>query len=260
MGSISPTSAYPFPFPKGPLQPTDHYTPLSALYQNGIPPQTPLDHAIIRHALGLMGQIRNLPQDERYIRYLGVYPGFQNGQQALRVIQDKAIQVEFGDMGNSPAHAQWISEQNKIVINQRYKGDTRLDTLYAISEAIYHEAGHAAGNGDGNSSVQEELNCLALNTLAYRYHVATHPSYSQSATNNPLLSNGVALYPKLFFAPDPQKQALINRVVEKYGDLPLESPGHTTPPASQFMPIPLAYRVKQQFLQQQNPPRFSYHA
>lgn len=234
--------------------------PLNAFNQSRITPQTPLDQAIIRYALVLLGQIRNLPQDENYMRCLGVYPGFQNGQQALRVIQDKGIQVEFGDMGNSPAHAQWISAQNKIMINQRYKGDTSLDTLYAISEAIYHEAGHAAGNGDANSSVQEELNCLGLNTLAYRYHAATNSNYAQSVSNNPLLSNGVALYPKLFFAPDPQKQGLINRVVEKYGDLPLESPGHITPPANPLMPLPLAYRVKQQFLQQQNLPQFSYHA
>jgi hypothetical protein len=260
MGSIPPTPGHPFPSTRVPLQPNGVYTYLSAFHQNGITPQTPLDQAIIRHALGLMAQIHNLPKDENYMRYLGVHPGFQNGKQALMVIQSKGIQVEFGEMGNSPAHAQWISAQNKIVINQRYRGDTNPDTLYAISEAIYHEAGHAAGNGDGESSVQEELNCLGLNTLAYRYHAATDPNYAQSASTNPLLSNGVALYPKLFFDADPQKKALIKRVVEKYGDLPLESPGHQASPASPMIPLPLAYRVKQQFLQQQNPQRFSYHA
>lgn len=212
--------------------------------------QTPQDQAIIQQALNLLGQIRNLPQDEAYIRHLGVNPGFRNGQDAMQVIRNKGIRVEFGDMGDSPAHAQWMSDQNLIMINQRYRGDSSDPaTLRAISEAIYHEAGHAAGNGDGESSVQEELNCLALNTLAHRYHAATVPGYASNISNNRLLSDGVALYAKLFFDPDPQKQALVNRVVEKYGDLPLTSPGHEVPTIS-TQPWPLAYRVKQQYNQQ----------
>lgn len=225
------------------------FTPLSAYNASALVQQSPLDRAIIQQALFQLGQIRNLPQDEQYIRQLGVNPGFQNGQQALQVIQGKGIRVEFGDMGDSPAHAQWMSDQNLIMINQRYRGDTSPDTLYAISEAIYHEAGHAAGNGDDESSVQEELNCLALNTLAHRYHTATDPSYARNTSTNRLLSDGVALYPKLFFDPDPQKQALVNRVVEKYGDLPLTSPGHDVPAIS-TQPWPMAQRVKSQFDQQ----------
>ncbi|WP_373532922.1 hypothetical protein [Vampirovibrio sp.] len=247
MGSLSFTPVYPFPSASGAFQATNR-TP--SLYQNPFAPPPPSDQAIIRHALGLLGQIKNLPQDEQYMRHLGVYPGFQNGQQALGVIQSKGIQVEFGDMGDSPAHAQWISDENKIMINQRYKGDSSPATLYAISEAIYHEAGHAAGNGDGESSIQEELNCLGLNTLAYRYHAATDPGYAQSALNNRLLSDGVALYPKLFFDPDPSKKALIQRVVQKYGDLPLSSPGHPVP----LSPMPLASRVKYQYQQQTQRP------
>lgn len=252
MGSVYPPVSYPFPPAKTLAQwmaPSAAPSHLSAFNSIGQTWQTPEDQAIIGRALSLLGQIRNLPQDEAYINRLGIYPGFRNGQQALQVIQSKGIQVEFGDMGDSPAHAQWISDQNKIMINQRYKGDTSPATLYAISEAIYHEAGHAAGNGDGESSVQEELNCLALNTLAYRYHAASDPAYAQSSSTNRLLADGVALYPKLFFDPDPQKKALVNRVVEKYGDLPLSSPGHDASPST-MQGWPMAYRVKQQYNQQ----------
>lgn len=290
MGSIASLYQPPVPMyqPQRAMYPAQaaQVNPLSAYTTSTPVQQSPLDKAIIGQALGLLGQIHNLPQDELYIRQLGVNPVFQNGQQARQVIQSKGIRVEFGDMGDSPAHAQWMADQNLIMINQRYKGDTSPATLYAISEAIYHEAGHAAGNGDDNSSVQEELNCLALNTLAHRYHTAIDPNYARNVSSNRLLADGVALYPQLFFDADPQKQALVNRMVEKYGDLDLTSPGHEVPTIS-TQPWPLAQRIKTQFNQQSpfkpsphlplpvkppftltmqgqqpasNPPRFSYQA
>lgn len=211
--------------------------------------QSGQDQAIIQQALSLLGQIQNLPDDERYMRHLGLNPPFKNGADALRLIQEKGIQVEFGDMGDSPAHAQWIPERNLIMINQRYRGDNSKATLYAISEAIYHEAGHAFGNGDGNSSIQEEMNCLALNTLGNRYHAASDPEYAKMASSSPLIADGVALYSRLFFDPDPYKKGLINRVVQKYGDLPMWSPGHNVPPApgaKDAWVLPMAYRVAAQ--------------
>ena len=247
--------------------------PLSAHTEAGQIVQTPLDSFIIDRALTLVGQIRNLPQDEAYIRSLGVNPVFQNGQQARRVIDSKGIRVEFGDMGDSPAHAQWIADQNLIMINRQYRGDCSPTTLCAIAEAIYHEAGHAAklvnvpgsagtvfnqsltGNnpadvGDDLSSIQEELDCLALNTLAHRYHEAIYPQYAQNVSSSRLLSDGVALYAKLFFDPDPEKKALVKRVAEKYGDLAMESPGHPIPVLANT--IPLAQRVAQ-YVRQTNP-------
>lgn len=233
--------------------------PLSAYNQAGSVVQTSQDQAILQQALTLLGQVRHLPGDDEYLKRMGVYPVFQNGQQALQLIQQKGIRVEFGDMGDSPAHAQWIAEQNRIMINQRYRGDSSPATLYAISEALYHEAGHAAGNGDDQSSIQEELNCLALNTLAHRFHRVINPYYGQSVAHSPLLSDGVALYAQLFFDPDPQKRALIRRVVQKYGDLPLESPGHPVPrllsvPRSTGpinTPAPLAQQIKTAYWLQQ---------
>lgn len=226
--------------------------------------QSPQDQATLQQALNLLGNIQNLPGDESYMKQLGIHIIFRNGQEALNLIRAKGIKVEFGDMGDSAAHAQWIADKKLIMINQRYRGDNSPATQYAISEAIYHEAGHAAklvqhpitkltGNlsvvssnpndvGDDTSSIQEELDCLALNTLAYRYHTAIDPAYAQTISSSRLLSDGVALYTKLFFDPDPKKQALIQRVVEKYGDLPLSSPGHE-PPAFMGQNQPIAYQV-----------------
>ncbi|HEY9686378.1 MAG TPA: hypothetical protein V6C52_05325 [Coleofasciculaceae cyanobacterium] len=217
-------------------------SPLGAWNESGQLQQTPLDRAIIGQALNLVGQIRNLPLDEAYVRHMGINPPFQGGWQALKVILDKNIRVEFGDMGDSPAHAQWVAADNLIMINQRYRGDTSPPTLKAISEAIYHEAGHAKDNDD-QSSIQEELECLSLNTLAHRYHEANDPSYAQTASSSRLISDGVAIYSKLFFDTDPFKQALVNRVITKYGDLPMWSPGHPVPPPTH--PWPMAYRVAQ---------------
>jgi hypothetical protein len=203
------------------------------------------DQRILSQALNLLGQIQFFPADLQYMYHMGLRPPFSNGAQALQLIQTKGVRVEFGDMGDSTAHAQWIQEQNLIMINQKYRGDASKETLYAVSEAICHEAGHAAGNGDNQSSIQEELNCLALNTLAHRFHKATDPAYAMSTSTSPLIANGVALYDRLFFDTDPNKQALVNRVVQKYGDLPLWSPGHDVPPATTY-PLPMAYRVAAQ--------------
>lgn len=183
-------------------------------------------------ALGVLAQTRNLPQDEAYLESQGITVLFRSGQEALELIRQRQTSVEFGDTGDPSAHAIWLKEQNKMIINQRYRGDMSRPVQYAIAEAIYHEAGHATRMGDNQSSIQEELNCLALNTLAYRSHVAMDPWYPQATANGPLkalFENGVALYAKLFFDPDPMKRALVSRVIEKYGSLPPESPDHRIP-------------------------------
>jgi hypothetical protein len=240
---ITPTQGLPQP----PTAPTNPNTPLSAFTDAGLLPQTPQDKAIINQALNRLQQIQNPPQQVAELLKLGVVPLFASGQDAMNVIRNKGIRVEFGDMGDSPAHAQWIPENNMIMINAQYRGDQSPSTLYAISEAIYHEAGHAAFGGDGESSIQEELNCLGLNSLAHQYHTDKDPAYAQSSSSSPLIANGVALYARLFFEdPDPKKQALINRVVQKYGDLPLESPNHMVP--WHLTPNPIAPQIQAQKL------------
>jgi hypothetical protein len=196
---------------------------------------------VIQQALTYMSQIQNLPQDEWELTQMGVNLIFHSGQEAMELIKQKNIRVEFGDMGDSLAHAQWIRDENLIMINQKYKNDTSWVNLFAISEAIYHEAGHAARNGDDRSSLQEEIDCLALNTLAYRYHAYTTPAYAKAASTSRLIADGVALYARLFFDPDPCKKALVNRIIEKYGVLPPDSPDHPIPVG--IYQVPLADRV-----------------
>lgn len=198
----------------------------------------------IYHALIELGQIQNPPWADTYLRSIGVDVLFKNGMEALNLITSKGIRVDFGDMGNSKAHAQWLKDENLIMINQRYQGDTSKATLYAISEAIYHEAGHATRNGDNQASIQEEINCLGMNTLGYLYHVMTDADYAATNSNSRLIQDGVALYAKLFFDPDPNKLALIGRVIEKYGYLPAHTPDHPIP----VLPgkVPLTYLVLEQ--------------
>lgn len=183
--------------------------------------------AEIYHALILLGQIRHKPGDEAHMQNLGVDLLFRNGEEALKVILDNGIKVEFGDMGDTKAHAQWLRDDKLIMINQKYKGRLSKDTLYAISEAIYHEAGHATRLGDNRASIQEEINCLALNTLAHRYHSFIDKDYQNSHSNSRLITDGVALYARLFFSDD--LEPLVNRIVEKYGSLPPETPDHNIP-------------------------------
>jgi hypothetical protein len=187
---------------------------------------------VIIEALRILEQTTNLPQDEAYLESIGINIIFHTGREALEVIQRLNASVEFGDTGDPNAHAIWSKEENKMIINQNYRGNMSMPVLYAIAESIYHEAGHAARLGDNQSSIQEELDCLALNTLAYRSHVANDPRYVSATSSGPLrqlFENGVALYPRLFFDPDPHKRALVNRVIEKYGMLPPDSPDHTIP-------------------------------
>lgn len=245
----------------------------------GFPSANPIvnpksDQAILGQALNLLGSIRHIPQEEAYLRHLGLSPCFRNGQEALQMIKNNQINVVFGDMGDSLAHAQWMADQRTIMVNQKYRGDNSPATLYAISEALYHEAGHAAnvvtdpvtgqphnlsvgGNGptsigDDESSIQEELDCMALNSLAHGYHEAIDPAYAKAASTSRLLHDGVQLYYRyLLQDPDPFKNAIINRMVNKYGDQPLSSPGHEPPRSMEpYTPMPLANRIAMKVQQQ----------
>ncbi len=230
-------------------------SPINPIKNYGNIEQTSFDHAIIAAALVHLAGITNAPADVACLHSMGVFPPFRSGREALWLIQSRGIRVEFGDMGDSPAHAQWEQDKHQITLNARYRGDTSSATLYALSEAIYHEAGHASGNGDNKSSIQEELNCLGLNALGYRCHITRDPAYAAVASTSPLIANGVALYSRLFFTdPDPARNALINRVIEKYGDLPLSSPGHPVPLNPNAMAIRIARRLQEQKQANDSPP------
>lgn len=186
----------------------------------------------IAAALYVLEQTVNLPRDEALLKAQGVNILFRNGREALERMRQLGVRVEFGDTGDPKAHAVWIQPENRIVINHQYRGTMSLPVHYAIAAAIYHEAGHITGNADDESSIQEEIDCLALNAMAYRAHVVRNPEYAKAVTRAPyrrLFDDGVALYARLFFDADPLKRTLVNRIIEKYGMLAPESPGHRIP-------------------------------
>ena len=186
---------------------------------------------VILEALNKLREVRYLPGDAEYIRNMGLKTIYNNGQEAINMLISKNLKVEFGQVSDPAIHAQWINSENKVIINEKYKDTKDPAVIMAISEAIFHELGHAK-DGDELSSIQEELECLALNTLAYRYHRAYYPDAFKSAANADIINNGVSLYEKLFFDPDIEKKGLVNRVIDKYGSLPLESPNHSLPIAA----------------------------
>ncbi|MCA9840721.1 MAG: hypothetical protein KC475_01275 [Cyanobacteria bacterium HKST-UBA03] len=253
-----PSMARPMPQPKPAYIP---FSPTGPVAQ----PDPPFKLDGIRVAdpeliesLYILSKTENLPRDEAYLRSLGVNIMFHNGRQAIDVLRKRGVSIIFSDMGDSTAHAEWVSDMNLIKINQRYKDDRSLPTLYALSEAIFHEAGHAAHRGDARSSIQEDVDCLALNAMAYRAHVAQTPAYPYFRPKGrlkPLFDNGVARYAQLFFnwdpynpptyqGSDPTLENLVHRIADKYGDLPPENPDHPIP----ILPYghPLALRICQE--------------
>jgi hypothetical protein len=207
--------------------PSLHHTTKDTFAPQPVAPAPPVTPPEITKALGVLKGIQPLDGLSDYAASLGIDPIFNNGAEALKLIQDNNITVAFGDMGDTTAHAQWISDQNLIMINQKYQGNTSPSMIYALSEAIFHEAGHAARSGDNQSSIQEETNCLFLNAWANLFHQQQDPNYANTTQQSELLSNGVALYSQLFFKdPDPKKAALVRRIALKYGVLPMASPDH----------------------------------
>ncbi len=179
----------------------------------------------LNDAMNELEKIHFSQNDIKYMQSLGVDVKFNNGKEIADFIKKNKIKVEFDKMGSKAAHAQWVKANNKITINHKYKNTTNPLLIVAISEAICHEGGHAK-DGDDISSIKEEFDCLALNTLANRYHQRAYPNLFKENSEADILKNGVNLYTELFFAPDQNKERLVNRIINKYGDLPLTSPNH----------------------------------
>ncbi|MEI7474652.1 MAG: hypothetical protein WCK67_07715 [bacterium] len=188
----------------------------------------------IREALEKLREVKFLPGDLDYLNSMGVNTVYKSGEEAVKTIIERGIKVEFAPVDSPKAHAQWDCENNRIVINDKYKDTKDPAVILAISEAMFHEAGHAKDN-DGISSIQEEIDCLALNTLAFRYHLSKYQKVFDNAQDAAIINDGVALYARLYFDKDPNKQALVNRVLDKYGDLPFTSPNHSIPSNSLLM-------------------------
>ena len=160
--------------------------------------------------------------DVKKVKRYGVVPSFRDGAEAVDYARKQGISVVFGPILFYDVHAQWINKTKTVVINDRYQDTRDAADIYAISAALLHELSHAK-DGDGESSIQEEINCLGMNALAFSAFRRKNPRVFDGA-QSPIIKDGVELYSNLFMGDD--ENALINRIRLKYGDLPLESPGH----------------------------------
>ena len=177
-----------------------------------------------------MNELKNMEfakNDVKYVKKLGAKPPFKNGRQAYNFIKNNNIQVKFMQLPSNDVHAQWDSSNRTIKINETYQNTKSKAVKLAIAEAILHEAGHAK-DLDGASSIQEEINCLALNSMAHRTLNEKDPGIFEANDAN-ILKNGVNLYSSIYFAND--LTGLVNKIRKSYGHLPVGDEKH---PASDF--------------------------
>ena len=157
--------------------------------------------------------------DIKYIQSLDIILPVLSGEEAINFVKNSQINIKFARLPSSNIHAQYDFGNNCIIINEIYKNTKNPAEILAISEAILHEIGHAKDKDETNS-IQEEIECLALNTLAHRIFNKKFPNIFAN-TNSPIVKNGVCIYSDLFFDENPLKSALIVRLKQKYGDLPV---------------------------------------
>lgn len=156
--------------------------------------------------------------DIKYLKNMGINVPYKSGAEAVQFIEKQNIRILFDKTTEPGIHAQYDFSKNIITINDRYRGTNDFSVILAIGEAILHEAGHAKDQ-DGDSSVQEELDFLGMNAIAHRAYLRKYGEIF-SDSQEPIIKDGVSVYAKLFFEKDPEKKNLINRLKDKYGDLP----------------------------------------
>ena len=172
----------------------------------------------IQTALSEINDLVFSPEDMRYVKNMGIELPFHSGKECVDFIEKSNIRISFAKPYEKTIHAQYDFSKNAILINKKYKNTKDFPVILAIGEAILHEAGHAKDK-DGKSSVQEELNFLGMNAIAHRAFIKKYGDLF-SDSDAPIIKDGVSVYAKLFFEPDPEKKNLINRIRSKYGDVP----------------------------------------
>lgn len=177
---------------------------------------------ILDAALKSLENVEFNPGDVKQVEKLGARICFKNGKEAVDFARKNKIAIVFDEVDLPDIHAQWSKDRNTIVINQKYKDEKSPDLMLAISASIIHEISHAKDK-DYYSSIQEEIDCLAMNSLVFNAYTQKYPNIFDKSTA-PIIKDGVALYAKLFFSKD--AEGLIKRISDKYGDLPIESPHH----------------------------------
>lgn len=185
-------------------------------------------------ATNKLSQIKFDKDDVKHVQSMGVVLPFQSGLDAVNYIKERHIGIRFETLSSPNIHAQYDYDSNSILINDLYKNANNPAMIFAIAESILHEAGHAKDQ-DGISTVQEEIDCLAMNALAHRFLCKNNPSVFERE-NSLIVKDGVRVYADLFFDNNLSKIALINRVSQKYGHLQVGDFKHS--------PTELAFSVK----------------
>lgn len=177
---------------------------------------------VLDTALEKLKELEFSKEDINKVRRFGAKPMFLSGKEALDFAKKEKIPIVFGEVDQPDIHAQWINDKRTIVINEAYRNNKEPAIVYAISSAILHELGHAK-DGDGVSSIQEEIDCLSMNALAFNEFKKKNSELFKK-TDLPIIKDGVELYTNLFMGND--KKALEERIRLKYGTLPVGSPNH----------------------------------
>ena len=177
---------------------------------------------VLNEALEKLSTLRFSPKDIKKVKRYGANPVFMSGQEALEFAKSNKIPIVFGKVDLPDIHAQWVNDKHTIVINDAYRMNKEPAVVYAISAAILHELAHAK-DGDGISSIQEEIDCLSMNALAFNEYKKQNPKMFENV-DLPILKDGVELYTDLFMGNN--SKALEERIRLKYGNLQIGSPKH----------------------------------
>ena len=172
-------------------------------------------------------------KDVAKIESMGLELPFSSGEEVVNFLAAKNVRINFENIKENDIHACYDFEKNVITINERYKNTHSKPVILAIASAILHEAGHAKDK-DGITSIQEELECLALNSIAHRAFIRKNPDIFKNVAQ-PIIQDGVGLYSELFFE-RPSSNDLALRVKIKYGELPVGCKKHK--------PSDLALKIK----------------
>ena len=176
------------------------------------------NNPVIYSAVSELSKVEFDQEDADYLKEMGINLKFRSGEEAVSFIRNRNIQIQFAQIQSNSIFAQYDYYKNTILLNETYKNTINNAEILALSEAILHECGHAK-DMDSSNSIQEEINNLALNTLAHKYYTKKYP-YIFKSSNALIVRDGVNIYPELFFDKDPDKKALIHRLKDKYGSLP----------------------------------------
>ena len=177
---------------------------------------------VIECAIDELNEITFADEDIKKLTNLGAKISFKNGKEAVNFVKSKNIQIGFDEVDNDGIHAQWSKNQNKIIINKKYKNTNNIAEILAIAASILHEISHAKDD-DSISSIQEEIDCLGMNSLAYNVFSKKYKNVFLG-NYSPIIKDGVELYAKLYF--ESNKENLIKRICKKYGNLSTASPHH----------------------------------